>query len=101
MARRDASAATIKRFFAESMAARDEQKLAAAVVREQNAKASAAGVDPAVLATCRRIAAMRDGKRGFHVFLLRRYLDVLEGELADATFSAPEEKAAVPFRSAA
>jgi hypothetical protein len=44
---------------------------------------------------------MREGRRGFHLFLLRRYLDVLDAELADPTFSAPKEGAAAPFRTAA
>ena len=74
-----------------------EQKLAAAVVREQDAKASAAGVDPAVLATCRRIAAMRDGKRGLPRVLAAPLPGRPRGR-ARRTRRSPrqEEKAAVP-----
>jgi hypothetical protein len=88
----------IREFFAKSMAVREEQRLAGAIARELDAEATAAGVDPAVLATCRRIAAMREGKRGFHLFLLRRYLEVLEAELTDPTFSASTRRRPCAWR---
>jgi hypothetical protein len=43
------------------------------------------------MSVMRRIRAMPDGKRGFHLFLLRRYADVLEEELHDPTFAAETE----------
>jgi hypothetical protein len=49
------------------------------------------GVHSGVLSTMRKIKAMPDGKRGFYLFLLRRYADVLEQELRDPTFVAETE----------
>jgi hypothetical protein len=56
---------------------------------------AAAGCHPGIMSTMRRIKAMPDGKRGFFLALLRRYVDVLEAELHDPAFvaeaAAPDE----------
>jgi hypothetical protein len=104
-ARYDADAATIKRFFAESLGAREEQKAASGLISSINSEMEAAGVHPGVMSTMRKIKAMPDGKRGFHLFLLRRYADVLERELHDPAFAAETAELAgadpVPFVQAA
>jgi hypothetical protein len=103
--RYDADAATIKKFFEQSWDARGEQKAASQLISATNSEMAAAGVHPGVMSTMRRIRAMPDGKRGFHLFLLRRYADVLEKELHDPTFAAeteakPAEAGPVPFEHA-
>jgi hypothetical protein len=89
--RYEADAATIRRYFELSWQARDEQKTANGLINGLNSEMAAAGVHPGVMSTMRRIKAMPDGKRGFHLFLLRRYCDILEGELYDPTFAAEAE----------
>jgi hypothetical protein len=101
----DADAATIKKFFAESLGAREEQNAASGLISSINSEMEAAGVHPGVMSTMRKIKAMPDGKRGFHLFLLRRYADVLEKELHDPMFAAettePAKADPVPFVQAA
>jgi hypothetical protein len=101
----DASAEVIKCYFEQSWAARDEQKAASGLISSINSEMEVAGVHPGVMSTMRRIRAMPDGKRGFHLFLLRRYADVLEEELRDTTFAAettePAKADPVPFVQAA
>ena len=66
------------------------------------------GVDPGVLAICRKLAMMKPGKRGVAVALLHRYLMVLASRLDDPTVPATRNgeahREATPFtgqRSAA
>jgi hypothetical protein len=82
----DASAEVIKKYFELSWQARDEQKAASGLIAATNTQMAAEGVHPGVLLTMRKIKAMPDGKRGFFVFLMRRYCDVLEQELHDPAF---------------
>jgi hypothetical protein len=96
-AKYDASAELIRKYFAESWDARDEQKAASKLITALNSEMEGAGVHPGVMSWMRSIKAMPDGKRGFHLFLLRRYADVLEQELHDATFQPPAEAAVRPF----
>jgi hypothetical protein len=100
--RYDASAEVIKRFFAESWAAREEQKTASKLIAAMNSEMEAAGVHAGVLSWMRTIRAMPDGKRGFHLFLLQRYAAILEEELHDPAFAkqvqgAEAPRPAVPF----
>jgi hypothetical protein len=60
----DADAATIKKFFAESLGAREEQNAASGLISSINSEMEAAGVHPGVMSTMRKIKAMPDGKRG-------------------------------------
>jgi hypothetical protein len=89
--RYDADAATIKRFFEQSWDAREEQKAASGLISATNVEMERNGVNSGVMSVMRRIRAMPDGKRGFHLFLLRRYADILERELRDPTFAAQGE----------
>jgi Phosphatidylglycerol lysyltransferase, C-terminal len=101
--RYDADAATIKRFFEQSWDAREEQKAASGLISSLNSEMEAAGVHSGALSMMRRIRAMPSGKRGFFLFLLRRYSDILEEELHDPAFAAQVEEKAdpVPFVQAA
>jgi hypothetical protein len=81
--RYDADAVTIRRFFEQSWNVRAEQKAASQLISATNVEMEAAGVSSGVMSVMRRIRAMPEGKRGFHLFLLRRYADVLEKELHD------------------
>jgi hypothetical protein len=97
-----ASDDVILEFLAKSRAACDDQKLASTAISELNTEMSDAGVHPGVISLIRKIAAMPDGKRGCHAFLVRRYMDVAEraGELApDPMFTAPAETSVRPFAS--
>jgi hypothetical protein len=96
----EADAATIRRYFELSWQARDEQKAASQLISATNTEMAAAGVHPGVLSTMRRIKAMPEGKRGFFLFLLRRYSDILEAELHDPAFAAEAEVQPVPFERA-
>jgi hypothetical protein len=100
--RYDASAEVIKQNFEQSWNAREEQKTAPGLISSLNSEMAAAGVHPGVLSTMSSIKAMPDGKRGFHLFLLRRYADILEQELHDPAFAAQVEAKAdpVPFEKA-
>jgi hypothetical protein len=89
--RYDADEATIKRYFDQSWDAREEQKAASGLISSFNSEMAAAGVHPGVMATMRKIKLMPDGKRGFHLFLLRRYADILDKDLRDPTFAAQTE----------
>jgi hypothetical protein len=101
----EADVATIRRYFELSWQARDEQKAASHLISATNTEMAAAGVHPGVMSTMRKIKAMPDGKRGFHLFLLRRYADVLEKELHDPMFAAettePAKADPAPFVQAA
>jgi hypothetical protein len=88
----EADAATIRQYFEQSWAAREEQKAASGLISATNSAMAAAGVHPGVMSTMRKIRAMPDGKRGFFLFLMRRYCDVLEQELHDPAFRAPEQQ---------
>jgi hypothetical protein len=104
-ARYDADSATIRQYFEQSWAARDEQKAASQLISATNIEMESAGVHSGVMSTMRKIKAMPDGERGFHLFLLRRYTDVLEKELHDPMFAAettePAKADPVPFVQAA
>jgi hypothetical protein len=89
--RYDADAVTIRRFFEQSWNVRAEQKAASQLISATNVEMEAAGVSSGVMSVMRLIRAMPEGKRGFHLFLLRRYADVLEKELHDPTFAAETE----------
>jgi hypothetical protein len=88
----DASAEVIRKYFEQSWAAREEQKAASGVISSLNSEMTAVGVHAGVLSWMRKIKAMAPGKRGFHLYLLRRYADVLESELHDPAFRAPEQQ---------
>jgi len=103
--RYDADAATIKQYFEQSWVARDEQKTASGLISSLNSEMERNGVHSGALSTMRKIRAMKDGRRGFFLFLLKRYIDVLERELHDPAFvaeaTAPAEAGnTVPFGSA-
>jgi hypothetical protein len=96
--RYDATAETIRRYFEQSWALRGEQRAASGLISDNNAEMAAAGVHPGVMSRMRRLRALPDGRRGFEIWLERRYLDVLEEELHDPTFKEPaREDATVPF----
>jgi hypothetical protein len=101
--RYDASAEVIKQYFEQSWNAREGQKTASGLISSINSEMERNGVHPGCLSVMRRIKAMPSGKRGFFLFLLQRYCDILRDELHDAEFAAQVEAkqegngATVPF----
>jgi hypothetical protein len=90
-AKYDASAEVIRRFFEQSWDARGEQKAASQLISATNVEMERNGVNSGVMSTMRKIRAMPEGKRGFFLVLLQRYITVLEDELHDPAFAAQIE----------
>ena len=104
----DATDDLIISHFDEAMELREQQRESRLELSGHNRRMQDDGCDPGVMAICRRLALMPEGKRGIAVALLHRYLQVLASRLEDPTLPATRNgeahREATPFagqRSAA
>jgi hypothetical protein len=93
----DADDATILAHFDQALELAEQQKVASAEITAHNSLMISHGVCPGTLSICRRLARMKEGKRGVAVALLHRYLAILASRLEDPTVEAPAQGRAVPF----
>ena len=106
LAKFDAGDATIQLHFDEAIELREQQRESRDELSAHNKQMFADGVDPGIMSICRRLALMREGKRGVAVALLHRYLAILASRLEDPTVPVTKNgeahREATPFeRSAA
>ena len=103
----DAGDAAIQQHFDESLELAGQQKESREELSAHSKQMFADGVGPGIMAICRRLALMPEGKRGIAVALLHRYLMVLASRLEDPTMPATRngearhEAQTVPFTEAA
>ena len=84
----DADDATIIACFDDSLELVEQQRATKAEITAHNVLMHQSGVDPGALSICRRLALMKEGKRGVAVSLLHRYLQILASRLHDPTIPA-------------
>jgi hypothetical protein len=76
------------------------QKEASAKIAANNVQMQRDGVHPGVLQICRKLALMPDGRRGLHVALLHRYLQVFAARVPKAAVGEVPP-GPIPFKKSA
>ena len=100
----NADDATIQLHFDEAMELHEQQREGRSELSAHTKAMFADGIDPGIMSICRRLALLKEGKRGISVALLHRYLMVLASRLDDPTVVATKngearhEAPAVPFK---